>query len=105
MDSRVEEKGPVYCDTGRHAGQWRVDFTGCIYLSEEEFTRYSADGMRIALGTPMRPSCDKCLRNASQFWIRTVKGTEKKLCGECTLAHDNDYPRFISEGATDDQHS
>jgi hypothetical protein len=50
MDVRIEYREPLLCDTGRHAGDWRVDLRGSIYLTPAELDRYQAGGgLSIAL--------------------------------------------------------
>jgi hypothetical protein len=40
MDVRLYERGALFCDQGPHDGQYRVDFSGYVYLTPEEFAEH-----------------------------------------------------------------
>ena len=45
---------PLYCDTGLHEGDMRIDLTISLYLSPQEYARYQGpDSLRITLGEPV----------------------------------------------------
>lgn len=45
-----KSSGPVYCDTGPHAGSTRVDLQVRVYMSPEEHARYGgALSLRMTL--------------------------------------------------------
>jgi hypothetical protein len=54
MKTRFDEIGyPLYCDTGQHEGDTRIDLRIRLYLSPQEYARYQGTGsLRITLGQP-----------------------------------------------------
>lgn len=51
MDVQINERYPLYCDTGRHEGMHRIDLRGSVYLTDEELVSYQSvdGGLVIAL--------------------------------------------------------
>ena len=52
MDVLLVTTGEVYCDTGRHDGQMRVDFRGSAYMDAEEFARYAEADLTVVIAEP-----------------------------------------------------
>jgi hypothetical protein len=54
VKTRFDKIGyPLYCDTGPHEGDMRIDLTIRLYLSPQEYARYQGpESLRITLGEP-----------------------------------------------------
>lgn len=93
--------GPLYCDTGPHAGRTRADVSFTLYLSEAEAARYGGPGdLAIALD-PYRDTarfllCDGCYQATTGLPARCAPGcarpphlglcltrTARRCCGWC----------------------
>jgi hypothetical protein len=55
VKTRLDNIGyPLYCDTGPHEGDTRVDLTLRLYLSPQEYASYQGpESLRITLGEPV----------------------------------------------------
>lgn len=54
------ESASVFCDTGVHAGLYRVDIRASVYLTEEEVQRKGTKDFVIALPPdPMQKNMEK----------------------------------------------
>lgn len=100
MDTRVVEEPYRLCDTGCHAGDYRVSITADIYLSPEELERYIRDGIRIRLAEPIRdvPS----IESAKQFLgkhVRVALDGETVVTGRLlAFGQDGEFEIMESDG-------
>jgi hypothetical protein len=37
MDARIWERAALYCDQGPHEGEYRIELSGTVYLTAEEY--------------------------------------------------------------------
>lgn len=48
MDVRIYQKGHVYCDIGPHSDMMRIDFHGAVYMTMEEYAKFTGEFDLIA---------------------------------------------------------